>query len=63
MKIKILSMGDKILSNDEIFISQDDPWMKKSYPWIKVSSMEKMIDDYFICGCHTWMKSTNKDNR
>ena len=35
---------------------------EKSYPWIKVSSMKKMKDDFFICGCRPWMKSTDKDN-
>ena len=27
------------------------PWMKIFYPWI-FSSMEKMMDDSFICECH-----------
>ena len=35
------------------------PWMQKSYPWIKVPSMEKMMDNLFICWCNPWMKSTD----
>ena len=61
-QIKISSISDKILPIDKIFIRQNHPWMKKSYPWIKVSSMEKMMDDFFIRGWlfHPWMKSTDK---
>ena len=56
-------MDKKILSMDKIFIYQDLPWIEKSYPWIKVTSMEKMMDDFFIGGCHPWMKSADKDGR
>ena len=53
-------MVKKILSMDENFIHQKDPWMENSYPWINVSSMAKMTENFFICVCHPWMKSTNK---
>ena len=49
---KILSMDWKISSMDEIILSMD-----------KVFSVEKIMDDLFICGYHPWIKSTDKDNR
>ena len=59
----MLSTDEKILSMDKIFTCQKHPWIEKSYPWIKVSSIEKIMDNLFICGCHTWMKSNDKDNQ
>ena len=56
-------MNEKILSMDKIFIRQKHPCIEKSYPWIKVSSIEKIMDNFLICGFHPWMKSTNKDDR
>ena len=47
---------------DRIIIHQKYAWMEKSYSWIKVSSMEKMMDNFFICGCHPWMKINNDTN-
>ena len=55
-------MDEKILSMDKIFIDKKHPWMEKSCPWIEVSSMEKMMDNYFICGCHPRIKSIDKDD-
>ena len=49
-------MDEKILSIDEIFICQKHPWTEKSYPWIKMSSIEKIMDNFCICGCHRWIK-------
>ena len=62
MHEKILSMNGKISAMDEIIISMDKNVIhgSKCYPWIKVSSMEKIMDNFFICGCHPLMKSTNK---
>ena len=62
LQMKIPSKGDKILSMDKIFIHRNHPWMENSYPWIKVTSMEKVMNDLFICGCYTWMKSIDKDD-
>ena len=55
-------MDEKILSMDKIFICQKHPWMQKSYPWIKVSSMEKIMVNFFIYGFSPWMKSSGKDD-
>ena len=32
------------------------------HPWIKCHPWKKMMDDLFICGCHQWIKCTNKDD-
>ena len=53
-------MDEKNLSMNKIFICQKQQWMEKYSPWMKVSSMEKMGDNFSICGCHRWMKNTNK---
>ena len=50
------------MSKDKIVIHQNHPWMEKSYPWIKVSFMEKMMDNFYICGSHPWIKGTDKDD-
>ena len=49
---KILSMDGKFSSMDKIVLS-----MGKS-----VTHGKKMMDDLFICGCHPWIKSTDKDD-
>ena len=43
----------------------NNPCMAKSHPWMKVSvsSMEKMMDDFFILECHLWMKNMDEGNR
>ena len=56
-------MDEKLISVDEISIYKIIHGQKKSYPWIKVSSLGKMMDNFFICGCHPWMRRSNKDNR
>ena len=39
---------------------QINPKMEKFHLWIKVSFMEKMMDDFFICRYHPWMKSMDE---
>ena len=55
-------MDEKLISVDKISIYKIIHGQKKSYPRIKVLSMGKMMDDFFICGCHPWMRRSNKDN-
>ena len=53
---------NKNLTNFEfamIFVKISLEILSLTYPQIKESSIEKMMDDFFICGC---IKTINKDN-
>ena len=55
-------MDGKLISVDKILICKIIHGQKKSYPWIKVSSMGKMMDDFFNGGCHPLLRRSNNDN-